>query len=102
MMMHGVCSQGHMIRTLRVLRLQRLERQKGACHEKGNNHGDGYCFSRVLGDVFLLWSGYDQGGHCGHLHGTASAYTFDVLDGFKMVLNKANAKGGIFGKKLSL
>jgi hypothetical protein len=70
MIMHGVCSQVHMIRTLRVLRLQRLERQKGACHEKGNNHGDGCCFSRVPGDVFLLWSGYDQGGHCGHLHGT--------------------------------
>ncbi len=32
--------------------------------------------------------------------GPATAYTFDVLDGFKMAINKANAKGGVLGKKI--
>ncbi len=32
--------------------------------------------------------------------GPATAYTNDVLDGFKMVVNRVNAKGGLFGKKI--
>ena len=27
--------------------------------------------------------------------GPAAVYTFDVLDGFKMAINKVNAKGGV-------
>ncbi len=32
--------------------------------------------------------------------GPAAAFTFDVLDGFKMAANKVNARGGILGKKI--
>ena len=32
--------------------------------------------------------------------GPASVFTFDVLDGFKMAINKVNAKGGVLGKKI--
>ncbi len=32
--------------------------------------------------------------------GPASVYTFDVLDGFKIAIEKANAKGGVLGKKI--
>ncbi len=32
--------------------------------------------------------------------GPASVYTFDVLDGFKIAINKANAKGGVLGRKI--
>lgn len=32
--------------------------------------------------------------------GPASAYTFDVLDGFKLVVDKVNAKGGVLGRKI--
>ena len=32
--------------------------------------------------------------------GPASVYTFDVLDGFKMAIEKVNAKGGVLGKKI--
>jgi branched-chain amino acid transport system substrate-binding protein len=34
--------------------------------------------------------------------GPASVFTFDVLDGFKMAVNKANAKGGVLGKKIEI
>src|SRR5512133_26072 len=32
--------------------------------------------------------------------GPASAFTFDVLDGFKMAANKVNGRGGVLGKKI--
>ncbi len=32
--------------------------------------------------------------------GPASTYTLDVLDGFKLALEKINAKGGVLGKKI--
>ncbi len=32
--------------------------------------------------------------------GPPSVYTFDVLDGFKMAIEKVNAKGGVLGKKI--
>lgn len=32
--------------------------------------------------------------------GPATTYTLDVLDGFKMVVEKVNAKGGVLGKKI--
>ena len=32
--------------------------------------------------------------------GPPTAYTYDVLDGFKMAINKINAKGGVLGKKI--
>ena len=32
--------------------------------------------------------------------GPATAYTYDVLDGFKMAVAKINAKGGVLGKKI--
>jgi branched-chain amino acid transport system substrate-binding protein len=34
--------------------------------------------------------------------GPASVFTFDVLDGFKMAINKLNAKGGVLGKKIEV
>ncbi len=33
--------------------------------------------------------------------GPASAFTLDVLDGFKMAANKVNARGGVLGKKIT-
>ncbi|MGB6067966.1 MAG: ABC transporter substrate-binding protein, partial [Desulfomonilaceae bacterium] len=33
--------------------------------------------------------------------GPASTYTNDVLDAFKLAVNKINAKGGVLGKKIS-
>jgi branched-chain amino acid transport system substrate-binding protein len=32
--------------------------------------------------------------------GPASVYTFDVVDGFKMAIEKVNAKGGVLGRKI--
>jgi branched-chain amino acid transport system substrate-binding protein len=32
--------------------------------------------------------------------GPATAFTYDVLDGFKLALGKINAKGGVLGKKI--
>src|SRR5512137_1462628 len=32
--------------------------------------------------------------------GPPTTFTYDVLDGFKMVVNKVNAKGGVLGKKI--
>lgn len=32
--------------------------------------------------------------------GPPSVYTFDVIDGFKMAIDKVNAKGGVLGKKI--
>ena len=32
--------------------------------------------------------------------GPPSVYTFDVLDGFRMAIDKVNAKGGVLGKKI--
>ena len=32
--------------------------------------------------------------------GPASVFTFDVLDGFKLAINKVNAVGGVLGKKI--
>jgi branched-chain amino acid transport system substrate-binding protein len=34
--------------------------------------------------------------------GPASVFTLDVLDGFKMAINKVNAKGGILGRKVEV
>ena len=33
--------------------------------------------------------------------GPPSVYTFDVIDGFKMVIDKVNAKGGVLGRKIT-
>ena len=32
--------------------------------------------------------------------GPPTTFTYDVLDGFKMVIDKVNAKGGVLGKKI--
>ncbi|MCX5826365.1 MAG: ABC transporter substrate-binding protein, partial [Deltaproteobacteria bacterium] len=32
--------------------------------------------------------------------GPATAYTMDVLDGFKLAVNEINAKGGVLGKRI--
>jgi len=32
--------------------------------------------------------------------GAGATFTYDILDGFKMVINKVNAKGGVLGRKI--
>ena len=62
-------------------------------------------FVLYLGGIFVL----PQAGHTADTikvglvdtyTGPPSNYTLDVLDGFKLAVNKINAKGGVLGKKI--
>ena len=58
----------------------------------------------ILGLFLFSSSSYGAGvikvGFVDTYSGPASVYTFDVLDGFKMAIEKVNAKGGVLGKKI--
>jgi branched-chain amino acid transport system substrate-binding protein len=54
----------------------------------------------LLGASFSFGAGTIKVGIIDTYTGPATAYTFDVLDGFKMTINKVNAKGGVLGKKI--
>ena len=64
--------------------------------------------ARALGIVFLVCSGAPVShgadvikvGIVDTYTGPPTAFTYDVLDGFKMALGKINGKGGVLGKKI--
>ena len=54
----------------------------------------------LLGTTFSYGADVIKVGIVDTYSGPATAYTYDVRDGFKMVIDRVNAKGGVLGKKI--
>ena len=54
----------------------------------------------LLGATFSFGADVIKVGIVDTYSGPATTYTYDVRDGFKMVVDRVNAKGGVLGKKI--
>ena len=68
--------------------------------KKGTIIGMSVVLLGFLGASFSFGADTIKVGFVDTYTGPASVFTFDVLDGFKMAINKVNAKGGVLGKKI--
>jgi branched-chain amino acid transport system substrate-binding protein len=74
--------------------------EKGVHMKKGRSMGWAVLLTGLLSATALYGADVIKVGIVDTYSGPPTTFTYDVRDGFKMVVDKVNAKGGVLGKKI--